>query len=712
MDIYDVVVSDQTNPGSGYTTAEDTEIPESRKALVKALLSGVEVAKRHWKPVFDQMIKDQDFARGKQWEELAAGLNSEDNYTANLVQRHIQTRVAALYAKNPKVEAKRRERMDYVVWDGEPATITKAEKQMQAAVEMGMEADPTLLAILQDFHRVQMHREQMTRVAKTMELLYEYFVSEQVRPFKKEMKRVVRRVLTNGVAFVKLGFQRVMRLDPEVERQIGDAAAELARLERLAREFSAGDFDEMCAEYNRLQNMIKALQAKEQVIAREGLVFEYPKSTAIIPDVKCRSLDGFVGCDWVAEEFFLSVNEIKEVYDVDIGSNFKAYQRIEPGSAKFTALQDAQTEPSRPGESFACVYVIYHKRDGLVYTVCEGYPDFLAEPAAPDFTLERFWPIYTLMFNECEHDEQVYPPSDVTLIRSMQHEYNRSRQAKREHRRANRPKTYVAAGKLGEADIDKLITHPANAVIELEGLQPGEKIEDVLQPHKPPPIDPALYDTKDTFDDILRVVGTQEANFGGTSAATATESSIAESSRLSSLQSNVDDLDEFLSEIARGGGQICLQLCSTQTVKRVVGPGAAWPNLSRQEVAEELYLEIKAGSSGRPNQAQAIQNFERLAPWLVQIPGIDPQFLASEALHRLDDKLDLSRALAPAMPSILAMNGAKQALPGPPDEQPEQQGAEGAVNAPRPQEAEGGRPGRPPMDPNLTMDNLSGLALN
>ena len=63
------------------------------------------------------------------------------------------------------------------------------------------------------------------------------------------------------------------------------------------------------------------------------------------------------------------------------------------------------------------------------------------------------------------------------------------------------------------------------------------------------PIDPNLYNTGPALQDILRVVGTQEANLGGISGGTATESSIAEASRQSTLSSASDELDDMLSEV-------------------------------------------------------------------------------------------------------------------------------------------------------------------
>ena len=45
---------------------------------------------------------------------------------------------------------------------------------------------------------------------------------------------------------------------------------------------------------------------------------------------------------------------------------------------------------------------------------------------------------------------------------------------------------------------------------------------------------------------------------------------------------------------------------SLPSVQKIVGIGAVWPELSREEIANEVLLEIEAGSMGRPNQAQEI----------------------------------------------------------------------------------------------------------
>jgi hypothetical protein len=362
-----------------------------------------------------------------------------------------------------------------------------------------------------------------------------------------------------------------------------------------------------------------------------------------------------------------------------------------------------------------CVWEVYNRKDGLVYTLCDGYPDFLREPASPEIYTDRFWPWWPLTLNETDHETMIFPPSDVKLIRDMQMDYNRGRQGIREHRRAARPKTVVAAGMVDTEDLEKLSNHPDNAIIELNGLQPGQKVDDLLQAFRGPPIDPNLYEVEQTFTDMMRVSGIQDANIGATGGSpSATQSNIAEASRATAMGSNIDDIDDLLTGIARQGSQILLQECSADTVKRVVGEGAMWPDMTRQQISDELWLQIEAGSTGRPNQAQEIANAERLFPLLLQIPGIKPEWLAKELIKRLDDKLDITNAFQSMLPSIIAMNGMASRLavgpegPGGPMDMPgagPAQGPVGVANAPQgaPPGAQrpGDQTGRPPP-PNPT----------
>jgi hypothetical protein len=336
------------------------------------------------------------------------------------------------------------------------------------------------------------------------------------------------------------------------------------------------------------------------------------------------------------------------------------------------------------------VWKHYDKLSGLVYYICDGYDCFLRKPAAPDVFVEDYWPLYALTFNAVESENSLFPPSDVRLVRSQQQDYNGSRQGMREHRQAARPRWVYPNGVFEDEDVEALKTQKPFDAIGIN-LPDQADISKILQAVPVPGVDPNLYETNQLFTDIQLVVGSSEATFGGVSQATATESAIAANSNNSDDQASVDDLDGFLTVIARSSGQILLKEMSEEQVKLIVGPGAFWPHLTLSDIANELYLEIEAGSSGKPNQATEVQNFQQLAPLLMQIPGISPYWLAKEAVKRLDDRIDLTQAIAAGMPAIVAMNrtggmgGPQQALPPPGGtgtEAPADQGAEGANNGP------------------------------
>jgi hypothetical protein len=328
---------------------------------------------------------------------------------------------------------------------------------------------------------------------------------------------------------------------------------------------------------------------------------------------------------------------------------------------------------------------------GLMYTVADGYGDFLAEPTTPPIEIEQFFPVFVLSFNDIEDEEDIFPPSDIELIRHPCREVNRTREALRQHRIANAPQ-YATGVVMDQVDRDKLSSGEDHAIIDLKALVGDKNVDQVLQMIKKHPIDPTMYDAGPQKEDILLIVGNQEANLGSTTGATATESSIAEGSRLASTASCIDDVDDFLGSLFRAAGQVLLKEISVETAQKIVGPGAVWPEISRMEIMEELFLEIEMGSSGKPNKAQAAQNWQMMGPLLFQVPGIPPRWVAENMVKAIDDKVDLKDAYVDGLPSIAQMNAVKT----PEGVDGKQQGGEGGKNQEKPAQQEGSGPGGQP----------------
>jgi hypothetical protein len=675
---------------AAHESVEEKEASESRKNLVTEILSRVDTGRADHKAAFDRMRRDMDLVFNgfdpKEWDAT--------KYVVNLPQRHVQQRTAALYAKNPRCVAKRRQRMMHTLWDGTPQMLEDARAAESLAQEMMQPIPEAVSMMLSEYEKVDADNIRLDKISKTLEILFQYFMQESQPTFKSQMKALVRRMLTTGVGYVKLGFQREMERRPEISARMNDVQVRLDHLKRLAAELAEGELDESSAEMEELMLSLAALAKEPNMIVREGLMFDFPDSTAIIVDPRCKQLRGFIGARWIAHQMFFTTDEIEEIYGKSVKGNYTGYQvqgRSHDSSSKIMNGGDSGSKKSSE-EGMVCVYELYDKPSGMVYVVAEGYNDFLKDPAEPDLKLETFWPVFALACNEIEHEKEIYPPSDVHLMRSMVSEYNRAREGLREHRKANRPAYLTPAGKLEEEDKAKLQSRPAHAVITVQGMAVGEKAEDLIVPMKTIGIDPNLYEVRTVFEDVQLAVGAQEANFGSTGGATATETSLAESSRMSALGAQVDELDSFMTEIARTAGAIMFQQMSAEQVKVIAGPGAVWPELTAQEIADEIQLEIEAGSTGKPNQAAELRNLERVLPYVIQIPGIDPRWLAKEVLKRMDDKLDLESALAAGVKSVVAMNSNTDANAA----MGAAQGPAGALNAPMAQAPGGGPTGAPP----------------
>jgi hypothetical protein len=684
-------MDEEMNEGQEVSSVQ-AQPEQQESALVRQWQSKVKSAKGHWKKVFDQMKLDMRLARGEDpdW--------PKGNYYANLILRHVTNRVSSLYARNPKVEAKMRERLLNTVWDGSLVTLQQAygiKQQAQQMTQMGMQAmmgamgglqagqqlmqlgamDPAVMAalpdaeaIIADYEQGQQYKTLLRRMGKTLEILYNYYMDEQHPSFKSQAKQLVRRTVTCGVGYVKLGFQRAYEPSPDTAARIADVTDRIAHVERLKRELDEGECccGDLDAKREELASALAGLQKEEQV-AREGITFSFPHSNRIIPDTRTTDLEGFVGAGWLAEEFFFTPEEVEEIYGVKIGSQFTAHQvnsnsdgEDTPSSGLVDANGDTIPHSSSKKDGMVCVWEVYDKKTGNSFTIADGHKGWLKAPDLPNIEIEQFFPYFTLAFNKTEDPDHPYPPSDVSLLIHPQREYNRSRHALREHRIANRPKYVTPAGALEDEDLESLGNLPAHHIIKIAALGQGMTAEQMVQAVKHAGIDPAIYDTSFVFDDITRTVGAPEAQtFGATGNGTATEAGIAESGRISTVQSNVDDLDDMLTRLARAGGQVLLKEVSVEEAKRIAGPGAVWPEFTRQQRQEEIFLQIQAGSSGRPNKTLEIANFERMAPILQATPGMNPEWFLREAVRRMDDTLDTADAFSPGMPSMIALNGLK-----------------------------------------------------
>jgi hypothetical protein len=682
--------SEYGQPSPSGMQREKPQIDPAVEQSVKKWQKKIQSSKKYFEKDFKRMREDMMVARigsSKEWADSG-------NYTVPIINQYLNQAVASLYARNPTATAEKRKTMDYKLWDGKPETA-------MAALQNAMKGDPNAAMMVQDIEQGRQKHEMLTKIGKTLEILFDYYMNEQKPRFKPLAKAGVRRAKTCGVMYLMLGFQREFgELSPDETAMLEDSRNKLGEMQRrmqdlMDEEIADADQDQIY----ELQTIISDLENKQNIILREGPKFMFPRATEIIIDPRCTQLMGFVGAGWIAREFHKSPDEVKKIYQVDISKNYTPYREDGKGElAEYHRRADSDDDGKTDKEAgMVCVWEVYNKELRQCFTIADGYCGYLIPPKEPDYWMEGFWPVFALTFNDVESECDLYPLSDVHMLKHVQAEYNRSREYRRLHREANKPKYAAIRGRLSDNDKEKLSTAPPHAVIEMEGLGQGERVADLIQRFESVPIDPALYETNSEMEDILRIVGAQEANLGGMSGATATESSIAEGSRMSTISSNVDDLDEFFTDVFSALGQLMVMELSPETVTEIAGAGAVWPELDRETVAKQIFLKVRAGSSGRPNKAAELANMERGMPYLIQLPGVNPYPLGRRYSDLLE--LDLDDIVVEGMPSIQAINAqmAKPAEPsladpraaGTPDD-PAAQGGNGGMNQTSTQQNEPG----------------------
>lgn len=704
----DIAAVDGTPTGAPQTTGTDAaadnkpEVDPKVTAFINSWVDRIKAAKKTKKTenAFKRMDECMQLAKDgaeKTW------MEGGKNYVVPILNRLTNQSVAQLYAKNPKAYAKRKMRRMFTVWDGKLASLQEAKMMLQASAAMppqidpmtGQEIppqlDPNAMAIIADAEKVKEYDRMMDGVADTLTILHNHFLQDPAAQYKQQFKAAVRRTKVCSVSYAKLSYQRILEHNADASAKLNDATEKLAVMKRLIAEAARDELPEESAEMEQLRTLIDDLGQQTTLLVQEGPVLSFPRSKKIIIDPACHQLKTLAGAGWYAEEYDdKTPTDIEEIWGVDIGGQYTEYK---PENSPDSWSRWSEKAGDLKKESAALVWRVMNKKTGQEFVICEGYKDYIKPPAPPSVKLTRFWDIFPLVFNEIESEDDLYPPSDVWNAKHLQNEYNRSRQGLREHRLANRPGYVAGKGTFEEGDLNKFESHPTAAILEINRpLSTNEKIGDLLQAKPVMQIDPKQYEVDGIWQDILRTTGQQQANAGPTSGATATESSIAEHSNQLGVSDSVDDIDEWLSMIVQAAGQAMLTEMSKETVIGIVGPGAVWPDLpeTREEIAESISLDVRAGSSGRPNAGEDLRKMQTAMPVIIQIPGINPTPFGQKYVELLD--IDIEGAMLEGMPSIAAINAmmSKPPAPSAPGEgDPKAQGGHGGDNAPRP-------PGAPP----------------
>lgn len=625
--------SDAINPsgpaGSGQV---HTDTPEGERELVRKLTADFETDARREAPLMADFDKWRDYLRGK-----THGGNFAVN--VNLCQATMGVLVPKLYARNPEV------------------AVTPAD-----AIE------PARFEDVRGFGR-------------TCEILVNnnWRKRRGYSGIKGRIKRCVRGTLTVGFAWLKAAMQIDMARDPVMETRINDLQDNLAEIDRKIREAEEGNYPCASEELHReeLTIELQAAQAKLEVERAQGMVYANPRIEDVFVSGEIRELCDYLEADRITHRTWWRVERVAARYGLT-AEQLKGAQR-------YTLIGEAaapkHVTENEQGEWLA-VLERWDKQAGVVHTWVLG-TDFLLRPSSPpNPSSSRFYPFFLMAWQWV--DDTRLPLSDVAQWAPLQDEYNSVRSNFKEHRRRSMPGLVGNGAVINEGDANKLTSNESNELVLLQGIDPSIPIGNLIVEKKNAAIDPALYDTRPILYDLDVVSGVQEAARQAIKTPkTATEAEIQEASGAGRTTERVDSIEDFMGDLAQYEVELMAQCLTIEQVLTICGPGAVWPeDLSIDEIHQLVNIEIRAGTTGKPDTAKQQQAWGVLAPmieamlekiWALreQAMGgaiVDPatgqmvqqppnpmaaakadalEELLKETVKRSDDRIDVTRFLPP-----------------------------------------------------------------
>lgn len=498
------------------------------------------------------------------------------------------------------------------------------------------------------------------KFAQTMEIVLQRMFVEDTQ-LKQRMRAALYSVQNTSQAWLKMIYQRDYQSDPIIKSRIHDAQDNLRRLESLLRK-SKSDGESRQTEIARaeLLTQIRALEQQVEVVVSEGLVIDGIQSDDVmILDRTLTYFDTYVQADAIDHMIWMTKDEYCELTQADWPSEYgptlfhERKLKQTPGLVTPVGADKEQIE-------LVCVHEVWQLRSNTVFTFGEGAKGWARDPYQPAKQPERWYPFFRLGWNFLDGTVDALP--DVTLQRELQDEYNSTRTQWSEHRKDSLPVRVVrGSGALTQEDVDNIKNRKSRQIIVVSG-KPGVPLSQDLGEIPGIPMDPSVYDTSPIRADMEMMAGRGDAAAGGVvEAKTATEAEIQQAGLMGRSDFRRDVTEDVLKEMAKAGAEMCLQEMTVQQVQYLAGQDAVWPVMAKSEVFSLVNIDIRAGSTSKPNAAKEREQWQALLPVIestitkifelqmagnMQLAGVLRKLL-TETLRKYDERLDLEELLGP-----------------------------------------------------------------
>lgn len=589
--------------------AQEREVPDQEKALAKKYAGLIAAAYR---------VNERRFKRYEKHRQLFAGDANGKLVRTNLILSTISTLIPQIYAKNPDV-----------------------------SVGPGDSVDETQFDVVKKF-------------GKTVEVVLGKKLVREAK-LKARAKALLRASMTCAVGWLKLTYQKDVREDPIVKSRLADIQENVERLKAL--EIKAADNqttgDTMDVTLAELEAQRNALSQQLEVTISEGFVIDkIHTEDLVILDTSIRDFDDYVLAGALAQRIPMSCEEFETRFKRKPQKTAKTWYA--DNAAAVRASGDATSATGKEGEQqFIKVFEIWCRSSNTVYTWCEGEEGWCREPYNPQGLGKRWYPYFALCLNPV--DGQFYGVSDIELLAGLQEEYTQIRDDFAKTRKHALPIKVVRAGSsLTEEDIENIKKAQPGDTVVVSG-DAANPIGNDVQVLTGPQIDPALFDVSPIMRDIELVSGAQDAARGVVNTAkTATEAEIMQNSLNGRVSERQDCTEDLIEDMAVYCTEVALHELTAEQVQRIAGPSAVWPQAgSPDEVMDLLAIEIRAGSSGKPDRNRERQQWIEMLPVVqeamakvMELRQSGQQDMADavvelvrETFRRFDERIDVAALL-------------------------------------------------------------------
>jgi hypothetical protein len=498
----------------------------------------------------------------------------------------------------------------------------------------------------------------MKKFAQTAEKVVHKMLVEEGR-LKRRCKANIRSASTTSIGVLKMTYQKEYRGDPLIIHRIEDTQDQLAKVEALIEQLKKEDDPtELARKRDELRANQKALASRDEVKIFKGFAVDRLKSEDfLLLDESIVEFDEYVDARALGQRTWLTVNQAEQLFQMKMEGATR-YGR--PRSDDKTANANPENTPA--GEMFVCAVEVWDKENGVVRTVVKGMNRWVREPYAPPHASQRWYPFFILAFNVIEGRWR--PISDVELLKGLQDEYNTTRTNYADIREKAVPKRIVRkGGGLSEEDVKNITGSGNKDWVAVEG-NPTTPISNDVMDLPVQKIDPAAYDTTLINRDMDLVAGRSDASRAAMiKPKTATEAEIMQEAMSTRTAERRDTNEDLMSEMGEAALEIALQDLTRAEAMQLAGEECEWPEApeSVESVFRQVVVRVRAGSTGKPNQAQEREQWGKLLPQISeamkQVAELRTQGdyrmadavveLLRETLRRFDEHLDLDAIIPP-----------------------------------------------------------------